>query len=383
MTACTTGHTVKSTAVGSDYLVLKDEIDEAVARVLSSGRYLAGVECEAFESEFAHYTGVGFGIGAASGTDALMLALRACGIGEGDGVVTVAHTAVATVAAIDLVSAVPILIDVDEDTETMDPDLLEETLRSNTHPRIRAVIPVHLYGQPAPMETILRLARQYGIFVIEDCAQSHGAALNGNKTGSFGDLGAFSFYPTKNLGAVGDAGMLVTSDGNLAQIARQLQQYGWRQRYISELPGMNTRLDELQAAILRVKLPHLDDWNRRRRDIAACYSQSLRSSSLQIPPCSPGGTHVFHQYVVRTPYRDELRAHLQEDGIETAVLYPQPVHMQPGYIRRIMKGVGGLAVTERLARELLCLPIHPHLTLEQVRAVVLSIDSWERWRRRK
>jgi len=366
----------------ANYLAHKQEIEAAVARVLESGWYILGEEVTAFEKEFSAYIGVGHGVGVASGTDALELALRACGIGQGDAVITVSHTAVATVAAIELAGAIPVLVDIDPGTYTMDPDSLESALRemmrrpSSEAGRPRAVIPVHLYGHPANMLAIMEVAQRYDLCVIEDCAQSHGAALDGRKTGTWGHVAAFSFYPTKNLGALGDAGLVVTDDDELAERARVLREYGWKERYVSDMPGMNTRLDELQAAVLRVKLRHLDDANETRRRLAQLYSALLANTDLTPPQTRSGAIHVYHQYVVRSPQRDALRAFLRERGIGTLIHYPSPVHLQPAYRNRLSAMVS-LRQTEETVRQILSLPMFPELTEEEVRTVARHIMAWE------
>jgi len=361
---------------GAAYLAHKPAIDAAVERVLGSGWYLQGAETEAFEAEFAQYLGVAHVVTTGSGTDALTLGLRTLGIGPGDAVVTVSHTAVATVAAIDLVGALPLLVDVDPVTYCMDPERLEDALRSDGDRRIRAVIPVHLYGHPAEIIEITRIAAQYGIGVMEDCAQAHGAAVGGRRTGGFGDLGAFSFYPTKNLGALGDGGALVTNDHRLADRARCLKQYGWKERYVSQLPGLNTRLDELQAAVLRVKLPHLDADNARRRQLARRYTAGLASAPATLPTSSGPVTHAFHQFTIQTGRRTALRDHLAELRIGTSILYPVPVHQQPGYCDRVRIGPGGLARTEALCNRILSLPLYPSLRDEDVAHVTAAIADW-------
>ncbi|CAN5744568.1 DegT/DnrJ/EryC1/StrS family aminotransferase [soil metagenome] len=356
------------------YLAHKAEIDAAVQRVLESGWYILGEECSAFEQEFAAFVGVQHCIGVGNGTDAIELALRALGLGAGDTVITTSNTAVATVAAIELAGASPLLVDVDEETLTLSPERLEEALA--TH-RAAAVIPVHLYGHPADMPRIMEIARRYGLRVIEDCAQAHGAAIAEQQVGTFGDTAAFSFYPTKNLGALGDGGAVVTNDRQLAARLRELRVYGWKERYISESAGMNTRLDELQAAILRVKLPHLQAENARRQEIAQSYRTALlrHAPSIRLPQAGVYVTHVYHQYTVRLEKRDELREHLQQHGVGTAVLYPQPIHLQPAYRGRLATA-GELPVTERAARELLCLPVHPWLGNEDVSRVTAAILEW-------
>jgi dTDP-4-amino-4,6-dideoxygalactose transaminase len=310
-------------------------------------------------------------VGVGSGTEAVHLALRACGVGPGDAVLTVSHTAVATVAAIELAGAAAVLVDIDPATYTMSPASLEEAL-GRLRPgagRPRAVIPVHLYGQPADMPAIMDIARRHGLLVIEDCAQAHGAALAGRLAGTWGDAAAFSFYPTKNLGALGDGGAVAAATPELAGRLRMLREYGWRERYVSELPGgMNARLDEVQAAILRVKLRHLDADNRRRREHAARYDALLADSGLTLPSPRQSATHVYHQYVVAAPRRDELREHLRAGGVGTLIHYPVPVHLQPAYAGRVAVPVP-LRHTEQACRHILSLPMYPELSEGQGRAV--------------
>ena len=281
------------------YLAHRKEIDQAIATVLDSGWYILGQQVSAFEAEFARYLGAGFAVTTASGTDGIELALRACGIGEGDVVITVSHTAVATVAAIERCGALPVLIDIDPDTYTMDPQRLEHAIQS-VEGTARAIIPVHLYGHPADMAAINDIAQLHDLLVIEDCAQAHGATIGGQKVGTFGDMAAFSFYPTKNLGALGDGGCVVTSNESLCHKARALREYGWQDRYISAEPGINSRLDELQAAVLRVKLRYLDQNNARRGEIAQIYHDQLIATDLVLPRVQPDCTHVYHQFVVQS-----------------------------------------------------------------------------------
>jgi len=354
------------------YLALRAGIDAAMARVAQGGRYILGEEVAAFEREFAAYIGVRHAVGVASGTDALVLALRAIGVGAGDYVATVAHTAVATVAAIELAGARPLLVDIEPQTYTLDPAALAQALAAPPG-RIAAIIPVHLYGQPADLGAILALARRHGARVIEDCAQCHGAALKDRRAGSFGDLAAFSFYPTKNLGALGDGGMVVAGDDALARCVRELREYGWRERYVSAIPGLNSRLDELQAAVLRVKLGALDRDNARRAAIAETYDRGLADLPLTLPARRAEATHVFHQYVVRSPARDALRAVLGDSGIGTNIHYPVPVHLQPAYEGRVVVAPSGLVETERAARAVLSLPIYPQLADAAVVRVISAV----------
>jgi dTDP-4-amino-4,6-dideoxygalactose transaminase len=368
----------------ANYRAHRAEIDAAIAAVLEGGRYILGEQVTSFEQEFAAYLGVGYAIGVGSGTDALHLALRACGMGPGLPVFTVAHTAVATVAAVELCGAAPVLVDINLADFTMDPNRLEDAVKSGTArnasplqgtPFRGAIIPVHLYGQPADTTAILAIARRYDLALVEDCAQSHGATDNGQMTGAIGDIAAFSFYPTKNLGALGDGGAVVTSDANLAERVRLLREYGWRERYVSDIPGLNSRLDELQAAILRVKLRHLDADNALRRRLAAEYDRLLAKSGLALPQVRPGAMPVYHQYVVRTAGRDALQTHLRSRAIGALIHYPVPVHLQPAYAGRL-PGAAALPETETAARQVLSLPMFPELTGEQVRITAAAIAGW-------
>ena len=369
--------TIPQTNPKAGYLARKEKIDEAVARVLDSGWYILGSEVKGFEHEFAAYVGASHAVGVASGTDALCLALRACGVGAGDSVLTVSHTAVATVAAICLCGAEPVFVDIDPATFTMDPERLREAILRFHGGGLKAVVPVHLYGLPADIPAIREIADRHGIRVIEDCAQSHGASLGGKKTGTFGDIAAFSFYPTKNLGALGDGGIVVTDDAELADRVRLLREYGWRERYISAIPGTNSRLDELQAAVLRVKLPHLDEDNESRRRLAGLYDALLGGAELTLPRGRPGADHVYHQYVIRLRERDKLKAHLREKGIGTLIHYPVPVHLQPAYA--VTTGSKPLlSRTEEIAGEILSLPMYPELGEENVRRVCAEIAGWIR-----
>lgn len=364
----------------ASYLAYKAEIDAAIQRVLDSGFYILGEEVEAFEREFADFVGVPYGVSVANGTDALEIALRACGIGAGDVVLTVSHTAVATVAAIELVGAKPVFVDVDPVTFTIDLDRLEaEIAQVKNTPSLgtlKAIIPVHLYGHPCNMPAIMRLAEVHGLYVIEDCAQAHGATLNERNIGTWGHLAAFSLYPTKNLGAIGDAGIVVTRDEQLANELKSLRQYGWRERYISDIPGMNSRLDVLQAAILRVKLKYLAADNQKRQAIAQTYSEQLSHLPVQLPQLVGDVSHVYHQYVIRVEQRDAMLDFLKNQGIGVAIHYPQPVHLQPAYQGRIVSATGELKVTEQLCQEILSLPMHPFLTQDEVQTVIAEITNW-------
>lgn len=353
------------------YHAHKDEIDAAVAHVLQSGWYILGEQVRAFEQEFAAYCGAEHAVGVASGTDALLLALRALEIGPGDEVITVAHTAVATAVAIELSGATPVFVDVEPATCTLDPTRLAAAVT----PRTRAVVPVHLYGRAANIDPIRETARAHGLHVIEDCAQAHGATYKGRCVGSLGDAAAFSFYPTKNLGAGGDGGAVVVQDAALAERLRWLRQYGWKERYISSIAGYNSRLDELQAAILRVKLRHLDADNAARRKLAAVYRQALADLPLELPAEPAAGNHVYHLFVVQSDKRDALRSHLAARGVGTAIQYPVPVHLQPAYAH-LGRGAGSLPVTEQLAGRILSLPMYPEMPLEDATAVAQAVRQF-------
>jgi dTDP-4-amino-4,6-dideoxygalactose transaminase len=355
----------------AEYLHLKPEIEEAVRQVLESGFYILGQEVVQFEREFAEYLGVRHVTGVASGTDALLLALRAYDIGPGDEVITVSHTAVATVAAIEQSGAQPILVDVEPGTCTMDPAKVEEAFSART----RAIVPVHIYGHPADMFPILDIARRRQLVVIEDCAQAHGATYKGRAVGTMGDAAAFSFYPTKNLGAIGDGGCVATDDDYISEHVRMLRQYGWRKRYVSEESGFNSRLDELQAAILRVKLRHLEAGNTARRRVAKTYGQILGDLPLMLPEERLECRHVYHLFVIQAERRDDLQAYMAQHEIATARHYPLPVHQQPAY-GHLRHGPGSLAVTEALARSVLSLPIYPLLPDDHIQQVAATVASF-------
>ncbi len=357
----------------ASYLAHKQELDAAITEVMESGWYIFGSRLKRFENNFAGYLGTSHCIGVANGTDAILLALRAVGVKAGDAVITVSHTAVATVAAIDWMGAVPVLVDIGPDTYTLDPQKVEDTLQSEIGKKIKAIIAVHLYGHPADMDTLIEIANRYGIGLVEDCAQAHGATFNSQKVGSIGMCGTFSFYPTKNLGAFGDGGAIVTNNSEIAERIHLLQQYGWRERYISEVAGYNSRLDELQAAILDCKLAWLDDGNQRRREIAQQYNLGLQGLPISLPVERAGCGHVYHQYVVKRSVRDALSKHLEAMGIRTAILYPMPVHLQPGYRDRVVLGQGGMQVTETIVKEILSLPIFPELSDLDIEKVVEAV----------
>ena len=355
----------------AQYIAYKDEIDAAIKKVLESGWYILGEEVEAFENEFADYIGASFGIGVGSGTEAIHLALASCGIGSGDEVITVSHTATATVAAIELTGATPELVDIEPDFFTMDPNKLEAAIT----PRTKAILPVHMYGHPADMDPILQIAKRHNLRIIEDCAQAHGATYKNKRVGSFGDIACFSFYPTKNLGALGDGGMVVTDDEELAKKASLLRQYGWVQRYNSYFAGWNTRLDEIQAAVLRVKLRHLDADNAKRVDLAGIYEEKLCKNEEKLPKKRENSIHVYHLYVIRSTRRDDLLTFLKKKGIGAAIHYQVPIHQQRAYEN--LPGHDKLPVTEQICSEIISLPIYPELPESDVQKIAETIKNFE------
>ena len=352
------------------FLDSRVEIEAAIASVLEGGEYVLGRSVRAFEAAFAEYIGVPYAVGVANGTDAIHLALRAAGIGTGAEVITPSHTAVATVVGIEMAGATPVFVDVDERSYTIDPVQVERAITVRT----KALVAVHLYGQPAKLDELGVIARRRGLQMIEDCAQAHGAVYGGRKVGSYGTAGCFSFYPTKNLGAIGDGGIVVTAREEVYRNLCELRQYGWRQRYISQSRGFNSRLDELQAAILLVKLASLDRANARRIELAERYGVRLASTAVCTPQCSPGTNPVYHLYVIRHPERDALRNWLAHNGIGTGIHYPVPVHQQPAYFRA---SAGPLPVTERVAGEILSLPLYPEMAVDAVDAVAESIGMFD------
>lgn len=337
----------------------RQEIMEAVSRVFEKGPYILGTEVEAFESEFAAYHDIKHCVGIGSGTDALALTLKAYGIGAGDEVLTVSHTALATAAAIVIAGATPVLVDIEEDYFTMAP----KTLESAITPRTKAIIPVHLYGQPCDMDAIMAVANKHNLLVIEDCAQAHGAIYNGKKVGTLGHAGCFSFYPTKNLGAIGDGGGVITNDIHIYQRLKRLRQYGWDQNRVSQEPGVVSRLDEVQAAVLRIKLRYLDRDNQKRRVIAQKYTALLKSTPLKCPMVRNSCEHVFHLYVVQTKNRADFKEMMAKQGIEAGIHYTHPVHLHPGYQDKIRVSPSGLSITDKIIQEILTLPIYPELEI--------------------
>lgn len=346
----------------AQYQEIKREIDEAIARVIENSSFILGREVERFERQFAEYTGTRFAIGVSSGTAALQLALMACGIRPGDEVIVPANSFFATAEAVSTAGATPVFVDVDPISRTISADEIRRAISSRT----RAVIPVHLYGQPADLDPILALARTHGLVVIEDAAQAHGARYRGRRVGTFGVASCFSFYPGKNLGAYGEGGAVLTDDPEIARRVMMLRDHGSLRKYHHELVGYNFRMEGIQGAVLAVKLRYLDRWNELRRAHAERYKELLSETPLSLPVEMPYAYHVYHLYVVETPERDRLQQALHDAGIQTGIHYPVPIHRQPAYRSLNQKS---LPVTETLAARVLSLPIFPELTAEQIAEV--------------
>lgn len=352
----------------AQYQGLKSEIDAAVGGVLESSQFVLGDAVTAFEEAFAEYTEASHVVALNSGTSALHLALLATGVGPGDEVITVPHTFVATAATICYTGARPVFVDIDPRSYTIDVSRIEEAISERT----KAILPVHLYGQPADMDPIMDIARRHGLVVIEDAAQAHGARYKGRAVGAIGDIGCFSFYPGKNLGAYGEGGALVTHDPGHARTARMLRDWGQEGKYNHVLKGFNYRMDGIQGAILNVKLRHLEDWTEARRAHAAHYSKELGGTALEVPVEMPGNRHVYHVYVVRTPDREALQHGLQDEGIATGIHYPTPVHLLPAYADLGYRK-GEFPHSEQAASEVLSLPMYPELTGAQIDTVVAAV----------
>jgi dTDP-4-amino-4,6-dideoxygalactose transaminase len=354
--------------VGASTRELRDEIDTALARVLSSGWYLLGPELEAFERAFAASVGVAECIAVGSGLDALILGLKALGVGAGDEVIVPSNTYIATWLAVSEVGATLVPVEPLEATCNIDPDRIEDAVTTRT----KVILPVHLYGQPADMTAIRAIAERRGLVILEDAAQAHGAAFDGRHAGALGNAAAWSFYPGKNLGALGDGGAVTTDDPAIAAEVRRLRNYGSRVKYVNEVKGTNSRLDELQAAVLCVKLPHLEKWNRRREAIARRYLDELPAERLILPVVAPGARPVWHVFVVRHPDRDGLQRSLAAAGVDTLIHYPIPPHLQAAY-RELGLGPGTYPISEAIHREVLSLPIGPHMSDGQVSAVIAAV----------
>lgn len=354
----------------AQYLTIKDDIDQAIQRVLDSSKFVLGPEMRAFEEEMAAYCGVKEAVAVGNGTDALLLALRGFGVGPGDEVITTPFTFFASAETVAALGATPVFVDIDPVTLNMDLDQLE----SKITPRTKAVIPVHIFGQMVDVERVMEIAARHDLKVLEDSAQAIGANYRGRKAASIGHAGTFSFFPTKNLGAYGDAGMIVTDDEGLAAHLRMLRFHGCKTKYYHDEIGYNSRMDEIQAAILRVKFKHIDEWNAARREKAQIYNELLAGLSLTLPGIDPEGTPVFHLYVLRTDKREKLMAALKEQGIGTAIYYPVPLHLQRVF-RDLGYREGDLPVAEKACSQAMALPCFPELTLEQQKEVVAVIKK--------
>jgi dTDP-4-amino-4,6-dideoxygalactose transaminase len=354
------------------YFPLKEEILAGMAEALDGMQLFLGKNVQQFEKDFAQFCGVNYAIGVSSGTDAIELILRAAGIGPGDEVITVSHTFIATIEAILLCGARPVFVDITPDTCLMDVEQIE----SKINPRTKAILPVHLYGQTAEMLSIRTIAKRHRLWVFEDACQAHGALYQGRAAGGLGDAGAFSFYFTKNLGAYGEGGMITTDNEEIARKARMLRDHGSSKKYIHELLGKNARLDELQAVVLRARLPHLNEWNNLRREHATVYNYLLKESVVRLPKESNGNKHVYHLYVIQTTDRDALQAFLKDQGVGTGIHYPVPAHLQPALADLGYKP-GDLPVTERVTTEILSLPMYPELSNEQLVYIADKIIAFE------
>ncbi|HWN99350.1 MAG TPA: DegT/DnrJ/EryC1/StrS family aminotransferase [Blastocatellia bacterium] len=356
----------------ASYLELKEELDAAFQRVMNSGWYILGEEVNAFEQEFAEYCGTRHCVGVANGLEALALILRVYGIGPGDEVIVPANTYVATWLAISATGATPVPVEPNGGTYNIEPGRIERAITTRT----KAILPVHLYGQPAEMDPINEIAARRRLRVIEDAAQAHGARYRDRRAGSLGDAAGWSFYPTKNLGAYGDAGAVTTNDGELAERVRLLRNYGSREKYYNEEKGTNSRLDELHAAMLRVRLRHLDEWNARRARIAGMYVERLKTADVMLPAVADGADPVWHLFVIRSKRRDELQRYLKSVGVNTLVHYPVPPHLQTAYQEMGLDG-GRYPITEAIHREVLSLPMGPHLSEEDAVQVVNAVRSFK------
>lgn len=352
------------------YLELKPEIDAAIARVLDSGWYILGHEVEAFEAEWAEYCGAAHAVGVGNGLDALTLALRALDIGPGDEVIVPSNTYIATWLAVSAVGATPVPVEPDPATYNIDPDLIPAAITSRT----RALLPVHLYGQPADLDPILAIAHQHNLAVVEDAAQAHGARYKGKRIGSHGDVVCWSFYPGKNLGALGDAGAITTNRKDVAERVGVLRNYGSRVKYVNDTQGVNSRLDPIQAAVLRVKLQYLDAWNARRHALAARYLEILAGTDLTLPYVAPWAQPVWHLFVVRSPQRDQLQQYLSDHGVGSLIHYPIPPHIQRAYTGSTI-AKSKLPLSKQLAAEVLSLPIGPHLSPQAHSAILVLLEA--------
>jgi len=353
------------------YTKYKKEFDAIISGVFEKGSFILGENVSRFETNFANYLEAKHAVGVGSATEALFLALKAIDIKNGDEVITVANTAVPTVSAIDFAGARPVFADIEESSYNINPARIEKKITLKT----KAIIPVHLYGNPCDMDQIMEIAQKYDLKVIEDCAQAHGAEYKGKKVGTFGDFGAFSFYPSKNLGANGDGGMVTANSEELAQKVRLLGNYGFKDRYNSIIRGFNSRLDEIQAALLDFKLTKLDEWNLRRKQIAGMYIKGLGGLPIILPCVSKENTHAFHLFVIRVNQREKFMQFLSDDGISTIIHYPIPIHMQPAY-KYLSHKKGFLPITEKVSEEIVSLPIYPDLEDNEVEHVIQTIKKF-------
>jgi dTDP-4-amino-4,6-dideoxygalactose transaminase len=362
----------------AQYQTIKNEINEVLGKVVESQYFILSPEVASLEKEVADYTGVPYAVGVASGTDAIILALKALGIGAGDMVITTPFTFFATAESVSILGAKPLFVDIEPDTYNIDPDKVEELL-DKVEPRdkdkIKAIIPVHLYGQCADMTRIMEIAKKHGLKVVEDCAQAIGAVHNGRKAGSFGDAGCFSFFPSKNLGGFGDGGMVVTSDSVVAERIKKLRVHGSREQYVHDEIGYNSRLDSLQAAILRIKLRKLDEWFKGRQAIAAKYEEAFAPLGIETPKVTESNVHTYHQYTIALDDRNGLIHHLKEKGVAARVYYPVPLHLQPCY-KGLEYSIGSFPVSEKMAERVVSLPVYPELSDEKVDYIIEAVRDF-------
>jgi dTDP-4-amino-4,6-dideoxygalactose transaminase len=352
-----------------EYSVIKPQIDQAIQRVLESGQFVLGRELEQFELAFARYTGIDYAVGFNSGSDALFLALKSLGIRKNDDVITVSHSFISTTDAISRTGARPVFIDIDPETYCMDPTKIEEKINENT----KAILPVHLYGHPADMKSIMDIAEEHNLNVVEDACQAHGALYNGKKVGSIGDIGCFSFYPTKNIGCCGDGGIAVTNNETLAEKMQMLRNYGQSKKYYHDFMGYNSRLDEIQAAILQVKLLFLDSWNEKRRGLAKFYTKNLENCGIVLPFERSYSHHVYYLYVIQIENRDIVQKQLNQAGIQTLIHYPVPIHKQKAYVTSHSQDI--LPITDSVCSKILSLPLNPFMEKEDIEMIFRELRS--------
>lgn len=353
-----------------EYSQLKTEINEKLEVVLSKGNFITGEEVKNFETQFSNYLGTQYGLGVNSGSDALYMAIKALGLHEGDEVITTSHTFISTVDAISRNGAIPIFTDIDIDTYCMDVSKIESLITDDT----KAIMPVHLYGHPVDMDPVMEIAKNNDLFVIEDCSQAHGAEYKGKKVGSIGDMGCFSFYPVKNLGAYGDGGFITMNNDVLFEKLEMMHNYGQSKKNHHEFIGLNSRLDELQAGILNIKLKYLDDYNNKRKDLANLYNKYLDSSLYKLPSVKVYADHVFHLYIIRTDNRNKIRDYLLENDVQTMIHYPIPVHRQKAYLN--LEFQNKIPITEEICNEILSLPMNPWLTINEIKEICELLNNY-------